>query len=153
MSTVEALQSIYTEHGVLTPDLVVEVASDPEHVLHGRFVWDDTEAARRFRLVQASGLIRSVHVKIDRGEDSDPVRVRAFVADREIGLATAKAVEDEELLEFGRYRPVREVVESDVMRSAWFRSLARDWQALKRRAGESKEFAKMVLDDLRDVAG
>ena len=153
MSAQDAFQAIYDEHGTLTPDLVVTMAADPEHELHPRFVWDDTEAARRFRLVQASGLIRSVHVKIDRGEDSDPVRVRAFVSDREIGLAPAKAVEDEEPLEPGRYRPVREVVESDVMRSAWFRSLARDWQALKRRAGESKEFAQMVLDDLRDVAG
>jgi len=38
------------------------------------------------------------------------------------------------------------------MRTAWFRSLARDWQALKRRAGESKEFARLVLDDVREIA-
>ena len=149
MSTTEALQAIYDEHGALTPALVVSLAADPDHELHPRFVWDDTEAARRFRLVQASGLIRSVTVHVDRGEDQAPVRVRAFVADNEIGLTT-EPTEDEPTT--GSYRPVQEVVASDVMRTAWFRSLARDWQSLKRRAGESQEFARLVLDDVRKIA-
>ena len=50
-------------------------------------------------------------------------------------------------------RPVQEVVTSDVLRTAWFRALARDWQALKRRAGQSKEFADMVLADVHSLAG
>lgn len=151
MSAQETLQALYDEHGTLTPALVVEVAADPEHELHARFVWDDTEAARRYRLVQASGLIRSVTIHVDRGEDQEPVRVRAFVADRELGVLSAQ--DADEPLAVGAYRPVQEVVESDVLRTAWFRSLARDWHALKRRAGESAEFARMVLDDLRGEAG
>lgn len=155
-TTKDALQAIYDEHGALTPDLVVAIAADPGHVLHERFVWDDTEAARRYRLVQASGLIRSVSVVVERAEDKPPVRVRAFVADREVGVVTRldSDAEDEDGERLtGNYRPVEEVVASDTMRTAWFRSLARDWQALKRRAGSSREFAQMVLDDLRGEVG
>ena len=150
MSTQEALQSLYDEHGTLTPSLVVAAAVNPSHELHPRFVWDDSEAAKRYRLVQASGLIRSVHIRIDRGEDSEPVRVRAFVADREMSLSQ-ESPDSEDLC--GAYRPVEEVVASDVLRTAWFRSLTCEWQALKRKAGASKDFAGMVLRDLRDEAG
>ena len=146
MSTLEALQAIYDELGELSPEVVVDRASDPGHVLHDRFVWDDSVAAARYRLVQASGLIRSVQVEVVRSEDVPPVRVRAFVSDSEIaGVVSEETV--------GRYRPVAEVVSDDVARTAWFRSLERDWQALKRRAGASREFAEMVLADVRGLAG
>ena len=145
MSTQETLQALYDEHGILTPELVLSAASDPAHVLHSRFEWDDTEAARRYRLAQASGLIRSVTIVIEKPE-ARTVAVRAFISDREMG--TQRANEDDELIS-GTYRPVAEVIASDVLRTAWFRALTRDWQALKRRAGQSREFADMVLDDLR----
>ena len=151
MSAQDALQAIYDEHGTLTPDLVVTLAADPDHELHPRFEWDDSEAARRYRLVQASGLIRSVTVNIDRGEDRGPVRVRAFVADHELGVGPAPDADEPATV--GAYRPVQEVITSDVLRTAWFRALARDWQALKRRAGQSKEFADMVLADVHSLAG
>ena len=156
MSVRDQLQAIYDEHKRLTPSIVVTVAADPTHPLHERFVWDDSEAARRYRLVQASGLIRSVSVVVERAEDKPPVRVRAFVAEREVGVVTRldSDAEDEDGERLtGNYRPVEEVVASDTMRTAWFRSLARDWQALKRRAESSREFAQMVLDDLRGEVG
>lgn len=154
MSVRDQLQAIYDEHKRLTPSIVVTVAADPAHPLHERFVWDDSEAARRYRLVQASGLIRSVSVVVEREEDRPPVRVRAFVADRDTSPAPVvdEGTEDVEDLT-GNYRPVEEVVSSDVLRTAWFRSLQRDWQALRRRAGASREFADMVLGDLRGEVG
>ena len=148
MSTQSALQAIYDEHNALTPALVVAAAVDPEHELHERFEWDDTEAARRFRLAQAGQIIRTVSVRVDRGEDVKPIQVRAFIAARDAGVSPAG---DETGDETGEYLPVQEVVASDIRRAAWFRTLTRDWQALKRRAGESREFAQMVLDDLRDA--
>ena len=153
MSVRDQLQAIYDEHRRLTPSIVVSVAADPQHPLHARFVWDDSEAARKYRLVQASGLIRSVSVVVEREPEKPPVRVRAFVADRETSphFVSAEESVDEDLT--GNYRPVEEVVASDVLRTAWFRSLARDWQALRRRAGASREFADMVLADLRGEVG
>ena len=154
MSVRDQLQAIYDEHKRLTPSIVVTVAADPAHPLHERFVWDDSEAARRYRLVQASGLIRSVSVVVEREEDKPPVRVRAFVADRDTSPAPVVDEDTEDVEDLtGNYRPVEEVVSSDVLRTAWFRSLQRDWQALRRRAGASREFADMVLGDLRGEVG
>lgn len=154
MSVRDQLQAIYDEHKRLTPSIVVTVAADPTHPLHERFVWDDSEAARRYRLVQASGLIRSVSVVVERQDDKPPVRVRAFVADRDTSPTPVVDEDTEDADDLtGNYRPVEEVVSSDVLRTAWFRSLQRDWQALKRRAGASREFAQMVLDDLRGEVG
>lgn len=147
MSAQSALQAIYDEAGALTPALVVAAASDPKHELHGRFEWDDTEAARRFRLAQAGQIIRTVSVRVDRGEDAKPIQVRAWVANRDAAIPST-----DDAGAPGEYTPVEAVISSDVHRTAWFRTLQRDWQALKRRAGESREFAAMVLDDLRDGA-
>lgn len=44
--------------GILTADAVVKHARNPETALHEAFEWDDTEAARRFRLDQARQVIR-----------------------------------------------------------------------------------------------
>lgn len=74
-----ALLALAEEHGVLRPADVVEAARDPHSPLHKQFVWDDTEAARRFRLAQAAQLIRRVHVVLTTS-DAKPVTVRAFVS-------------------------------------------------------------------------
>ena len=140
MSLQEQLQEIYDDYGVLTPAIVLDKARDPEHPLHKRFDWDNSTAAERWRLHQAGQLIRSVKVNIERGP-TEVVQVRAFVAKTELG------VEDDTT---GEYLPVDQVIHSDVMRTAWFRQLEKEWKSLKRRAGDSKEFADMVLGDLRD---
>lgn len=145
MTVRSELQAIYDEHGTLTPAILLAEATREDHPLHARFTWDDTDAAQRWRVHQAAELIRSVKVKIERAPDSEPIVVRAFISKTEMG-------EDADL-DLGAYMPVEEVVGSDVLRTAWFRALARDWQSLKRRAGESQEFADMVLADLRADVG
>lgn len=136
MSVRSVLREILVEHGELTPSLVVELASDEDHPLHNKFQWDDTAAAHKWRLAQAGQLIRSVKVTVDRGEAAPPLKVRAFVSGADLDGRSS-------------YVTVEEVIESDIMRSQWFRSLKREWEALKRRAGDSQEFADMVLADLR----
>ena len=143
MSLKDTLQSIYDEHGRLDPQLVVDLASDPGHELHDRFVWDDSIAAGRYRLLQAQGLIRSVKITVQKAPDVQPISVRAFISESEIRGDDADT---------GSYMPVERVVESDVLRSAWFLSLKRDWERLKARAGASREFADMVLADMADAA-
>lgn len=67
------LTAIAEQHGQLTPEIILEQASDPEHELHQFFIWDDTEAARRYRLNQARGMILSVkfvvELVVDRKRD------------------------------------------------------------------------------------
>jgi hypothetical protein len=147
MSILSELQAIYDQHGELTPQLVVREAKRPDHPLHKRFDWDDSKAARKWRLHQASSLIRSVNVVIERGDDSPPIRVRAFVSENEISRGKEDGQVDD-----GSYLPVERVVSDDVMRTAWFRSLQRDWERLKAKAGASREFAQMVVSDMRGIA-
>ena len=55
--------------GLLMPEDVVEYARSEETALHAQFTWDDTEAARKYRLDEARSVIR-VHVQIlDNGDE------------------------------------------------------------------------------------
>jgi hypothetical protein len=147
MSVLDQLQAIYNRHQALTPGIVLGEATDPSHPLHHRFTWDDSEAGHRWRLHQAQSLIRSVNVVIERGENSPPIAVRAFVSESEMGRGSM-----DEQPETGAYVPVHQVVADDVMRTAWFQALRRDWERLKSKAGASQEFAQMVMDDMRELA-
>lgn len=58
------LQAIYQRRGGLNPQAVVKWAErHPASALHGRFTWDDTAAARAYRLWQARELIVTIEVE------------------------------------------------------------------------------------------
>lgn len=78
MSVRDELQRLYDRDGRLDEVQVVAEASDPTSPLHHLFVWDNDEAARRYRLVQARGLIISCRVSVQVAPDH-VVRTRAFV--------------------------------------------------------------------------
>lgn len=66
--------------GTITPEALVEYArNNPLSALHRCFEWDDAAAGERWRLEQASGLIRRYKVKVE-GASGDEVKVRAFVS-------------------------------------------------------------------------
>lgn len=58
------LKELETESGVLTPQMVVESAAKGGSPLHDIFDWDDSSAAKKYRLVQARMLINSVQIEI-----------------------------------------------------------------------------------------
>jgi hypothetical protein len=78
-----ALQELRVLHqkgkGALTPEAVLSKATSAKSALHSYFTWDDTEAAQRYRLEQARGVIRSVRVELLH-VDRKPINVRAFVS-------------------------------------------------------------------------
>ncbi len=51
------LDRIMKKHGSLTAQIMVEEARNPKSRLHGYFLWDDKEAAEKYRLVQAQSMI------------------------------------------------------------------------------------------------
>jgi hypothetical protein len=53
---------------------VVETASDPDHVLHDEFDWDDSSAGHKHRLAQAQNLIKRYKVVIEKAEPAGPPR-------------------------------------------------------------------------------
>jgi hypothetical protein len=129
----EQLQTIYQQHGRLTPKLVLEEARDPEHPLHSRFTWDDAEAAEKYRLNQAHELIQSVKVSY-RDDQGRPKDVRQFHAVRR----------EQEFV----YEPLTEIANDDVTRQILLRDMERDWKTLKKRYDGVREFLDLVRRDL-----
>lgn len=79
MTQLEALKAIAArDGGFLRPAAVVDAARDENSPLHGAFCWDDTEAARLYRLDQAQRLIRKFHVKIETSGKTENIPV--FIA-------------------------------------------------------------------------
>lgn len=79
MTRLEALKAIAArDGGLLRPSAVVEEARADDSPLHGSFCWDDTEAAARYRIMQAQELIRTFKVEIEKG-DGEVVEVPVFV--------------------------------------------------------------------------
>jgi hypothetical protein len=86
------LSAIEARDGVIRPAAVVDEARPADAPLHPAFVWDDTEAAERFRQEQARLIIRSVVVVSE--ERPDPVEgMRAFV---HVSVPDDETIEDED---------------------------------------------------------
>jgi len=64
--------------GEITPEDILQDAENPNSPLHPFFEWDDTDAARQYRLQQARGLIRAV-VAIYVHDDQPATKMRAYV--------------------------------------------------------------------------
>lgn len=135
MSLRDHLQSIYNEHGRLTPSLVVDEARNEKHPLHNRFEWDDAVAGEAWRRSQAHELIRSVRVVYKEADEKNPEKsVRAFHAVRS---------EKEHV-----YEPVEKVAGDDFTRQLVLKDMEREWQALRRRYEQFEEFLTMVRRDM-----
>jgi len=141
-STPAALAEIAQRNGgVLTPEAVVAAAADPASPLHERFVWDDTEAARRYRVLQAAALIRAVVTVIPR-EDAEPVRVRAFVS-----LSTDRKTPDT----VGTYRPITHVLADPTLAEIALRDALAEMRAMRAKHGHLAALASVweALDAVR----
>ena len=132
----DVLLDICVKRGELTAEAVVEEASSVDSVLHPLFEWDDDEAARRYRLDQARGLIR--RVKITRVIDNEPVRLRAFLPTRDKAGRT------------GVYAQTEDVLADPVAGMLVLNEFLRSWRQLKRRYQHLAAFREIVLHDLAD---
>lgn len=129
-----ALTEIYEGHGFLTPAVVVDEAANPKHPLHDRFEWDDQEAAREYRLVQAGALIRSVKLRIVEPEVSE---IRAFV---NVPAQTPG--------EQGHYVPESVVRADPAMQAIVLQTMNREWRSMQRRYQSHRQFWDLVNQTL-----
>lgn len=136
MSLREHLLAVRDEYGALTPMNLVESARDERSPLHHRFEWDDSVAAGKYRLVQASELIRKVKITYSDSQDR-PQEVRAFLAMR--GDEPTRSV----------YEPTEVVMADPFASKIQLREFERDWKAFKAKYEHLKEFAAIIR---RDVA-
>lgn len=127
-----ALVAIAGERGTVTPEQVVESAKDEAHPLHGYFEWDDDEAAARYRLMQASQLIRQVRVSVVAADQRTMV-VRAFVSLPSDRIGT------------GGYRTIEGVLAEQGQRAELLAMARAELAAFKRKYE--------VLHELTDVFG
>jgi hypothetical protein len=59
----DAIMDIKQKHGgTVSPDAIVEEASDKKHVLHKLFTWDNSVAAHKYRLQEAGSLLRAIEI-------------------------------------------------------------------------------------------
>ena len=79
----DELSNLTTDGGCVNPEDVVEAASDPSSVMHKYFTWNDKEAGKKLRLVEAGYIIRSMRMKITyvriERESQEPQLVEANV--------------------------------------------------------------------------
>lgn len=130
------LTSLAGPDRIVYPGQVVDAARDPKSILHPLFTWDDTEAAEKYRLVQARTLIGSFRITVPERN----IRVQAFTslrADKPHG---------------GGYRFI-----GDVMRNPGLKEQLID-QALKEVEGVQKKYQNLeelgtIWDAVETVRG
>lgn len=133
----DQLKAVHDQHGRLTPVLVVDTARDPAHPLHARFEWNDTVAGEKYRLEQASQLLRVVKLPDDPTRPKD---LRAFVAVK--GKDTHRA----------DYVPTEVCLADPMLRRIVLADMEREWRIFRRRYEHMAEFAALIQRDIGDAA-
>ena len=131
MTRIEELKAIAARHGgLLKPEHVVEFAESPDTALHSAFEWDDSEASRLYRIVQARAIIRVTVqvVAMKDGNQTVPVFV-SLQADRDDG---------------GGYRDTFTVLKGKDTRAALLAEARRDMEAFEGRFAMFEELADVV---------
>jgi hypothetical protein len=129
------LTAIYHEHGYLTPRLVVDVATDDAHPLHGAFEWDDRVAGHKYRVVQARELIRTAKMVTKEPTETEPGQsARAFLS-----VPTPESSHS--------YVPTDIVGQDPLLRRMALQQMEHEWKALMRRYRTIQEFWDMVAGD------
>ena len=117
----------------LTAENVVNQAKDKKSVLHDYFNWDDTDAAHRFRMVQARILINTVNIEIIEHKSGAKSKVALF----ESIVIDNKSNERE-------YKPVYEILGNDEWRQQIVDRALNELIYWKDKHQQFKEFSKVV---------
>jgi hypothetical protein len=125
------LEQIRDADGALAPEAVLRDAEREESPLHPCFEWDDTEAARRYRLEQARYLIRAIEVEYEtRGPDQATV-----VAVQYVTLGGRNQTEP--------YQDIRTVMGDAAKRARYVAAVLRDLQAIREKHRHLRELAEV----------
>jgi hypothetical protein len=130
------LLKIREKRGILTPRVVLEEASDEDHPLHHRFTWEDSEAADRWRLHEASQLLR--------------VTFRASLGGRPSDLRAFWVKNGDEVHPESHYVPLEEIVLDPIARTVMLQQMRREWQRFKARYEMHQEFFQMITEEWPD---
>lgn len=126
----DELAKIHQQKQRLTAEAVVEAAAPVSHPLHNRFEWDDSVAGHKYRLVQATDLIRSVEVNFV--VDETPIRVREWHAVRRDST----------------YEPIGDVIEDEFTTQLMLRQAEREWTQLWERYQHLSQFIDLIRSSI-----
>jgi len=121
--------------GLLTPEALVESARDKDSALHDGFTWDDTEAAKAWRIEEAKAIIRAI-VYVEETENG-PREVRCFVNVRDQN-------DEGENERSGRYVPIGLAMSNAEMRHYVLQVALRDAHAYAEKYRDFEELARIV---------
>lgn len=123
----DELEALRAPEGLLIPEQVVEWAREhPESALHSQFEWDDSEAAKAWRIWQARRVI-AVYIVSDEGERT----VVSLSIDRKAS---------------GGYRDVQDVLKDDELRKVLVRDALADLKRVKAKYEHIKELASVYAE-------
>lgn len=100
------LENVGSVFGAITPQNIVNYARNPETHIHKAFEWDDSAAAEKYRIHQATTLARAITVEFAAAQQ--PIRVYTLVKPETAAvpqyLPTTLVVKQPDLLEDGLRR-------------------------------------------------
>jgi hypothetical protein len=127
------LEKIRRPNGLLFPQDIVRAAAKKTHPLHTEFEWRNTEAARRYRLLQAQRLIRYVRI-VEVTPDNKLVAVRLYESlpsDRRLGQG---------------YRTIHEIMNDRDKTNELLASALRELQSFRMRYQQLCELAGVIRE-------
>jgi len=130
--------------GVISPRAVIETAANKDHPLHDYFLWDDTAAANRYRLNQASLLIRRIKIDIIK-PSSGPKNIKIETTREYPSLSKLRGKENT-----GSYVALEKVMTDDGMKSDLIETAKQELIAIKKKYQTLVEFTKVwqAIDSL-----
>lgn len=136
----DRLASIHRKAGGLRDVDVLADARSKTSPLHSHFEWDDTAAAEAHRLAQAGALIRRVHVRVVTAPEAEPIRVRAYIANRDLPERSPDDVGP------GQYTSIEEVARKTTYAAAVEESIRRDLARLQVKYSSAAEFFRVLRE-------
>lgn len=126
-SVLQELEIIRNESGgFLHPAKIVEYARDEASALHTHFIWDNDEAAEKYRIAQARALIRVCVVV----EKSTSQQTRAYVS---------LSVDRKD----GGYRAMVDIVNDEILLDVMLRDAIKELASFTRKYNELKQIAEI----------
>lgn len=129
------IEQLSVTHGSVTADLLVEEAKHSDSPLHHYFIWDDSEAAKKYREDQARLLIRNVEVRIiQNNQSTEPIK--AFI--------NVKS-------QYDGYKPIQKVMENKNLKTLFIKQAYDELMLWRDRYIQYAEFGEVikVIDTLK----
>jgi hypothetical protein len=123
----ERIEALSGSGGDISPQDVVNDARNPKSPLHNEFEWDDTEAAKQYRLEQARYILRSYSA----------VWVEESVEVKSVAMVSLEA--DNTAV----YRSSRKVLSNKALREKWKEQALRELRTWRAKYAAVKELAEV----------